>query len=119
MPRITDLPAVSSLTGGETLPVVQTGTAKSITLNDIVVLIAAQLSNLTESHIQFYSDIDGFVWIVNGGAPVLGVTRIYINGILQDINDFAITVATGTIISNADVSATATGHDRIDIYFLV
>jgi hypothetical protein len=119
MPRITDLPAVSSLTGGETLPVVQTGTAKSITLNDIVVLIAAQLSNLTESHTQRVTSTDGTNWVINGGAPVLGVTRIYANGILQDINDFTITVAIGSIVTSAAAAGLMTGDCRIDIYYLV
>lgn len=114
MPRITELPAASTLTGGEVLPIVQSGIAVHATTSQIITLL--QAAGIVENRVTRHYPDDGTNWTLNGGSPISAVTKIFLNGVLMDTADFTIILANGTVFAPAYV--TTSGNARIDLFWI-
>jgi hypothetical protein len=115
MPKITELPAVAPLTGSEVLPVVQSGLAKSATLDQLVAFISATIFGFATQKSTFDPSIDGIAWFLNGGSPINGVSQIFMNGVLQNTSDFTINLALGQVLAPAFTQVGVS--NRIDIFW--
>lgn len=109
MPKITQLPVADTLTGNEILPVVQSGLARSVLLSRLL----AFFSGVIETRSTFTYPTGGLPWLLNGGNPVNSVSKIYMNGVLQDNADFDISLPFGAVIP----LITIPGVVRIDIFW--
>jgi hypothetical protein len=59
----------------------------------------------------FDTEVHGLTWVLNGGAPIIAVRGVYVNGRLQRASLFNINLATGTVTPTFAIS----GNTDVDI----